>query len=213
MTSPRCGGCGRFRSRTAADSVSRPPCPNCSSTAVAHQTIAALSQATSVRLIATITPREQTHSWARRWQDILDTATGLLKPRTTTLSSPAIQAAVKEIREFYVLAYHLKDDLIIAAPTTGISRQAIESTITRTPDLALLCDLANLVKHGALSQPPRSGDRPRFISRNGRQLFAPEGSWRVNLVIEHNGLTIDGLDVVRRSVQTWTSVLDRWGLI
>jgi hypothetical protein len=116
------------------------------------------------------------------------------------------------VQSFYVKAYHLKDDIRIGAPLTAAS--AVEAAVSDHPDLALLCDLANLVKHGRLDRPPRSGYVPSFVSWAGRQLPGEaETNWRLDLVIEHNGITIDGLDFVQRSVAAWRQVLDQWGLV
>jgi hypothetical protein len=86
--------------------------------------------------------------------------------------------------------------------------------VTGSPDLALLCDLANLGKHAHLDRRPRSGHVPAVLSWAGTDVCGPPSSgWRLDLVIEHNGATLDGLEVVRRSVDAWRCALHGWKLI
>ena len=108
-------------------------------------------------------------------------------------------------------AYHLKDDLIAASPNTGISRTAIENAVTNDPDLALLCDLANLTKHRHLNK-PRTGHVPRILRWAGTG--SPSGTgWHLTFTIEHNGHTIDGLNIVQHAIDAWQRILHTWQLI
>ncbi len=107
---------------------------------------------------------------------------------------------------FYGLAYHLKD---LLRTESQIPDQRIEDAITNTPELALLCDLANLTKHGALNR-TRSGVAPVIVSREGSSC---EGGWRLAVTIRHGVATHDGLDVARAAVDAWRQALTGWALL
>lgn len=165
---------------------------------------AAVHAKASVSAQTTLTPGDQDRGWENRWEDIERGLENLLKPQTGPCAADSIQAAEQELTWFYGLAYHLKDLLIPEIP-----RQTIESTITNTPDLALLCDLAHLTKHGHLRQ-IRSGVAPEIVSREGSSC---EGGWRLIVTIQHGADTHDGLDVARAAVAAWRQTLTRWALI
>jgi hypothetical protein len=128
------------------------------------------------------------------------------------VSGEAIHAARRRLESFYVNAYHLKDDLKVASAAIGITKTAIEAAIDSDPDLALLCDLANLTKHRHLSRPPRSGHLPRIVNWSGTDCATGSG-WRITLTIDHNGHQFDGLDIAQRAVNAWRRILRNWRLI
>lgn len=164
--------------------------------------------------LPTLRPGDQGQDWDRRWQDIEAEVANLFQPFTTPMTGPAIQAARQRLLDFYVTAYHLKDDLISSSAVTGVPRKTIENAISNDPDLALLADLANLRKHRKLNRTPRSGHVPTELSRAGTYLpGAPSPGWRLDLVIIHNGATLDGLDLAQRSVAAWRRALQGWNLI
>jgi hypothetical protein len=192
-----------------------PPCPHCGATAAAAGPTGNLPITIVFKFSSAHHPGDQRQNWERRWQDIQDEAAELLTPVTITRSDDAIQTWRRRLQEFYVNAYHLKDDLKHAAATTGIPRPAVESAINNTPDLALLCDLANLTKHRDLTNPrhpPRSGHAPRILSWSGTDSPAGPG-WLLTLTIDHNGNQLDGLDIAQRAINAWQRTLSNWNLI
>ena len=210
--SVRCRRCGRFRPLQLAHTSGRLPCPHCAETAVAIGAASSIHLTLIARVSSAHHPGDQRQNWERRWQDIQDEATELLTPVIGTRSSDAIQTARRRLGSFYVNAYHLKDDLKHASATIGVTKAAIENAINNDPDLALLCDLANLTKHRHLSNPPRSGHTPRILNWSGTA--SPTGSgWRLTLTIDHNGHQLDGLDIAQRAINAWQRTLHNWNLI
>ena len=196
-------------SRSTAE---RPPCPYCGATTVAFSVSACATVKVTSRVSLALRPDDQRQDWGRCWEDIQEQGRELLTPITGTMSSSAIQSARQRLGSFYVNAYHLKDDLKIAAPATGITGVTIENAVTNDPDLALLCDLANLIKHRRLTHPPRSGYVPTILSWEGQTSpFGP--GWRITLTVEHNGHKIDGLDILQQSIDAWRRALRNWQLI
>lgn len=212
--SVRCTRCGQYRPARLAASADRPPCSNCGATNI---TIAASFRATATAtatVLASLRPADQSRGWQRRWQDIEHEAAELRQPLTMPMTSAAIHAAGRRLQSFYVIAYHLKDDLRRATRSINVSTREIEQAIDADADLALLADLANLIKHGDLSDPrhpPRSGGRPVIISCAGTDI--QNGGWRIDLVIQHSGRSLDGLQIAQRSVDAWRRALQRWHLI
>ena len=210
----RCSGCGRFRPRRPASTPDQVPCPRCGGTALtisASFMATAMSDATAV---ASLQPGDQGRGWERRWQDIQDEAPRVLAPITSAISGEDIQRARRRVLSFYITAFHLKDALIAAAPTTGISPKRVEDAVNAEPELALLADLANLDKHEELTRRTHSGHAPREVRRAGATLpGSPSPGWQLQLEFEHNGVTVDGLKIVQQSVDAWRRVLQGWGLI
>lgn len=208
----RCKGCGRFRPLHLAPMGVSPPCPHCGATAAAAGPTGSLPLTLVARFSTVHHPGDQRQNWERRWQDIQDEAAELLTPVIGTRSSDAIQTWRRRLQEFYVNAYHLKDDLRHASTTIGITVKDVENAINNDPDLALLCDLANLTKHRRFNKPPRSGHAPRILSWSGTS--SPTGSgWLLALAIEHNGHQLDGLDIAQRAINAWQRTLHNWNLI
>ena len=190
----------------------RPPCPNCGATSLhisvnITETVAHVSDSVSIRL----TPGLQARDWRQRWIEIEAHEQKLQKPHAEQLSAVTIHSARHDLHSFYVQAYHLKDSLIQEAATTGISKAIVEATISQSPTLSLLADLANLDKHGKLTQAPRSGDAPS-IKQVAGDSNGSEG-WRLSLEISHKSKTLDGLVVAADVVATWEKQLKAWGLI
>jgi hypothetical protein len=209
----RCKECGRFRPSELGSAADRSPCPHCQGTALIIGASAHLTGEGTLTALPTLLPGDQGQGWDRRWQDIETEAANLVQPLTTPMTGRAIQAARQRLLDFYVTAYHLKDDLIRSSAVTGVPKQVVENAVTNDPDLALLADLANLRKHGKLNR-VRSGHTPREVSRAGTALpGAPSPGWRLSLVIVHNGAMLDGLDLAQRSVTAWRRTLHGWNLI
>jgi hypothetical protein len=167
----------------------------------------------SASVTASLTPEDQSRDWKRRWEDVQHLLACLLAPRTEPLSSTAIHAAHSDLRAFYIQTYHLKDMLKEASSKIGVSGQTIENTVANDPDLALLADLANLDKHGRLSKSPRSGHVPKIVRVNGTTVDNQTSrGWRLNVVIEHGGHRIDGLDAAERALSAWARALKHWNL-
>ncbi len=87
----------------------------------------------------------------------------------------------------------------------------VEGAISKNPTLALLADLANLDKHFVLNKPPRSGavPRPGLL----RSVTLPRGGWQLEMPIEHNGRTLDAMELAPKIIDSWRSHLRHWGLI
>jgi hypothetical protein len=126
------------------------------------------------------------------------------------VSGDSIFAWRDRLCSFWVRTYHLKDALKEAAPALGLDPKDIEKAIANDPRLALLADLANLDKHQRLSKGPRSGCVPVIGKASGQDVI-PQG-WILRVPIEHNGSTLDGLDVARAAVAAWREKLEGWGL-
>ena len=192
----------------------RPPCLECGERGVTIGVTLTgrLSLATSVE--AALTLGAQKRTWERRWQDAQDHLARLLNPRTEPLGSAAIHAAHAELQAWYIQTYHLKDSLKEASGPTGVRSQTIETAITNDPDLALLADLANLDKHGRLSKEPRSGHIPQVVGVRGiTRSGSVSRGWLLQVVIEHGGNHIDGLETAKRSLAAWRRALKHWGLV
>lgn len=210
-----CKGCDAERPLELASTLQRPPCPVCGETAIkVSQTNTVESVGIVDSIKASLIPGEQERTWERRWQDAQDHLSRLLTLRPEPLSAAAIYIAHADLQAFFVQTYHLKDSLIGASASTGVSRQTIENEIINNADLALLADLANLDKHGRLSNPPRSGDVPKVVSVSGSTTSSeatPRG-WSLDLVIEHKGQHLDGLEVAKRAISAWRQALKGWNL-
>jgi hypothetical protein len=164
---------------------------------------------------ASLGPAEQERTWERQWKDAQAHLDRLLAPRPEPLNAEAVHAANEDLQAFYVQTYHIKDSLKNASATTGVSRKTVEDEISNNPDLALLADLANLAKHGHLLSPPRSDHVPRIASVHGSTISdgSASGTWRLDVVIEHDEQRLDGLDVAKRSVAAWRGALQKWHLL
>lgn len=188
----------------------RTPCPQCGIMGiVVHVSLQEAACLTDEAAI-TMEPADQRLRWKPLWGDIQRKLTGLLRPHAEPLSGEAIHAAHYSICRFYVQTYHLKDALIHDAELTGVPKDKIESQITNDLRLALLADLANLVKHGTLVKPPRSRTVPVITS--GRGFSAAPTGWRIQLDIQHGPACLDGLKVASGAVDAWETALTGWGL-
>ena len=128
------------------------------------------------------------------------------------MSGDAIHRTRHRLHSFFVQTYHLKDALKGESATIGVSAADIERAVTDEPDLTLLADLANLDKHGNLNRAPRSGHVPKIVSVSGITDATP-GTWRLDLVIEHDLRRLDGLAFAKRAVEAWRKILTGWGLL
>ena len=164
-------------------------------------------------LSTALKPADQTRGWKHRWNEVERELGELLTPSTGPLSAASIHAAHYRLHSFFVQTYHLKDALKHEQAATGVHGATIEAAINNEPDLALLADLANLDKHGKLTQRPRSGNAPAIKSLEGSTLNSVNGTWRLSVVIDHAGKTLDGLDFAQSAVSTWRRVLAGWGLL
>jgi hypothetical protein len=165
-------------------------------------------------LTTRLIPADQKRGWKQKYHEAERELQELLAPKTSARSASAVTAAQHKLHAFYVQTYHIKDALIADAASTGRSGKTVENAITSDPTLALLADLANLDKHDHLTKPPRSGGVPVIESVGGTSGHdsQPE-TWRLDMVIKHNGKTLDGLHVAEDAVIAWRKLLTGWGLI
>ncbi len=208
-----CAGCGVQRPPgLGTGAVPRTPCSDCGATAISVHVSLFEELKVTDSVSARLHPADQARGWGRRWQEIERELAELQAPQADGVSGYAIHAARHRLHSFYVQAYHLKDALREEASSTGVAGAAVETAVTAEPALALLADLANLDKHGALNRPPRSGHVPRIISASGTT-DATAAGWRLDLEIEHGGNRVDGLTVAAAAVAAWRRVLTGWGLL
>jgi hypothetical protein len=216
MSQVTCSSCRAERPSEVATQFPRSPCA-CGATALtvhAEPFEAALTLTDTVSV--TLTPGDQDRGWRRRWRETQHDLQQLIAPRTTPLSAEAIHAAAQQLLAFFVQTYHIKDALKKETSATGVAPGEVENVVKAEPHLALLADLANLVKHASLDvkkYPPKSGHVPSIISVAGESVSAPAGAWRLRLTIEHAGRTLDGLEIARDAVETWRRRLSSWKLI
>lgn len=159
------------------------------------------------------TPGDQVSGWQRRWRDVQVELRDLHGPQKGSMTDEAITAAVHRLRNFYVQTYHIKDDLKNEAATTGISSKDVENVLTSDSALALLADLANIVKHVTLTKPPRSGHDPIINRPTGDSANQSLGTWRLCHTIDHAGRMLDGIEVAQNAVDAWRRTLSNWGLV
>jgi hypothetical protein len=184
----------------------RPPCPECGASGIAIKLGIAEEVNIAQSMTVGIRPVDQARGWHRTWDDITTKLAEISTPRAEQLSGDAVKAAAAELEGFFVQAYQLKDALK-AEPSARP-----EDAINTDPTLALLADLANLVKHYNLKT-TRSGSRPTIDSIQGDQPGSGEGGWRLKMEISHGGKTIDGLDFAAQAVAAWEHQLKGWGLL
>ncbi|MGI9193770.1 MAG: hypothetical protein ACR2FO_04580 [Actinomycetota bacterium] len=155
----------------------------------------------------TMTPAEQGRGWEHHWQQIQRELEIIKAPHLEQLGGETIHDARRRLLGFYVLCYHLKDE--IKRNRAVPDERSVEMAITRDPNLALLADLANLVKHGECRI--RSGAIPKIGRVSASS--SGDGGWALNLVIHHGPQDIDGLIVAGLAVQSWEQWLTKQGLL
>lgn len=148
--------------------------------------------------------------WKQRWDEILRDLASLDAPRTNEPSRENILEAGRELGTFFVRANELRDALS-ADPTPTVTKGQIQTALKKDGNLALLADLANVIKHVKLDKPPWSGQAPSITRYSALRAGSGE-SWWLKYEIVHGGLR-DGLQVARDSVEAWRRQLSGWGLI
>ena len=206
QTRVRCPACGAKRPPEIASMADRPPCPECGASGIAIELGIAEEVNIAHAMTVGIRPVDQARGWRRTWDAITTKLTEITGPCAEQLSGEAVKAAADELEGFFVQAYQLKDAL--KAEPSAHPEEAINTDST----LALLADLANLVKHYNLKS-TRSGSKPTIDSIQGHQAGSGEGGWRLKMEIGHSGKTIDGLDFAEQAVRAWERQLNGWGLI
>jgi hypothetical protein len=200
-----CPRCGAERPAEIAAMTDRPPCPECGEPGIAIRVGVAEEIDIAAEVELALQPNDQSRGWRQRWSEIRAQLDKIVAPRTEPLSGDAVKAAATELKSFYIQAYHLRDAL-----KTETSAP-VDDTITNDSTLALLADLANVVKHVRLDRPPRPA--PEIMNIQGNQPGSGQGGWRLTMEISHKGKTIDGLDFAEKAVAAWERHLKRWGLI
>jgi hypothetical protein len=169
FTGVSCPECGTERPAEIAQTVPRPPCPECGAKGIAIRLGIAEEIDIAGELTVAMSPNDQSRGWVRRCSDAQTGLRRMTDPRTMQLSGAAVLEARRELLDFYVRAYHIKDALKTESGSLGLSEKAIEGAMAADPALALLTDLANLDKHLNLNRPPRSGDIPQIGDATGVQ--------------------------------------------
>lgn len=206
-----CANCGAARPAELANTTPRPPCPQCGTSGLAFQLGIAEELNVAMSVSASLVPGDQSVGWSRRWEAAQDRLAKLLAPRTEGCSGEAIKNARDDLLVFYVQAFHIKDALKVEAESLGLDKRVVEETVKVDPPLALLGDLANLVKHHGKGRNPISGDAPEIVRACGT---SQEGEgWRLDVTISHAGQELDGLQVAEDAVAAWKRLLADWGLI
>lgn len=207
-----CSNCGAQRPTELIETAEpNTPCAECGAITINIAANIGAELGFSASISKSLKPDTQQHDWRQRWEQCVRELDSLIRPHAEEFSAASVLAAGHGLYSFYIQAYHIKDALIEAAATTGISGATVEATITAEPELALLADLANLAKHGHLNKPPRSGDVPKFAEVKGESDAG--GQWVLRLSIEHHGLRLDGLQIAQDAMSAWRRRLTGWGLI
>lgn len=184
-------------------------CPKCGSTARTVRIGLASEIDIAGSLSIKMTARPPEPRWEQLWNQIQTELDSLLAPNGKPLGRTSVIEARDRLRGFFVLAYHLKD-LLIADGL--VSKERVESRINDDQRLALLADLANLHKHGRLRR-ARSDTLLSFGEVSGVQRGDAKGGWRLDLPIEIDQATYDGLTVANEAIDALRAALVEWGLI
>jgi hypothetical protein len=162
----------------------------------------------AVSVAAELEPADQSHGWRHDWRHITEEVERLGGPQPGPVDADAIHRAAMDLRHLYVAIYSFKDALKAEQAVMPIQR--VEDAIDESPDLQLIADLANLVKHGTLTS-LRSGTAPEFVCRRGAT--GSGAGWIIKVTIQHGDHRRDGIEVARRAVESWRTVLEGWGLL
>jgi hypothetical protein len=92
-----------------------------------------------------------------------------------------------DVASLFVWAWATKDYLKELARSGGQAPQRIEDLVERTPDLGLLGDVANTLKHLELRRKPRSGIIPHL----GRPTYSIDGFRLKSLEFSAEGVVIE----------------------
>jgi hypothetical protein len=155
----------------------------------------------------------QARDWKQRWKLIQDDIRLILSPHTEAMSNESIHASLHHLFSFFILTYHMKDALNVAATGLGLKPSEVEDAITNDARLALLADLANLDKHMRLTLPPRSGTVPVIERVSGVDNQVGGGGWQLSVRIRHGASVLDGIAVAEGAVTAWQKRLKSWRLI
>ena len=206
-----CSNCGETLDPSWAQIKDRPPCPTCGRKGVSL----AISIVEEINIAGSISvgmePAHTRRTWQQRWHELKLDHTQLNALHDETMSGIAINAAHHRLQSFFIHAYHLKDALI-KDQSIGLEKSVIEGTITNSPILSLLADLANLDKHSQLDRKPRSGSIPTILSVKGHLPSHGDG-WRLCVNISHNEVILDGIDIANNVMNEWRTRLESWNLI
>lgn len=149
--------------------------------------------------------------WRLRWCMIVQRLPNLQGPRSGGRSASTIDLAERDLFEFLVTAYHVKDALIA---DRAVNEDVVEKAIDNSSILALLADLANLDKHRKPKKKfkPRSKEWP-IVESVGGEANSAEAGWHLRVRIQHCGQEHDGVAFATNVVREWTAHLRKWDLI
>lgn len=207
-----CSGCGAERPRAITDMRPRPPCEVCGATAVLFKLVLADELRTTDQVSTALTPGGQELDWRGRWDALLEEYGRLGLPVSEPMTRVAVLSARRRLLLFYVEAFHIRDALRAEAAGLGLDAPVLTQAIAADHRLALLEDLANLVKHAGEPRNPRSPAVPQF----GKAVAVQDGSdptWRLALPVEHQGRILDGYSFAGEAVAAWTGLLVETGLL
>lgn len=207
---PRCARCNQARLTSEVNQRPRPPCSKCGETAVNYSVELNAYVSASALITADLIPPVPARDWHSRWEEIKRRLQDIFRARTGERSREMIYHAADDVRNFYVIAYHLKDDLKEHFKSIGRDPQQVEDAVSNDPRLRLLADLANVGKHSVLNRSPRSGAVPEIVGVAGRD--SGDGGWRISITVEHAGHRREGTAIAEESVAAWETALKEWGL-
>lgn len=204
-----CSACGHEFPAGSEQDTGRPACPACGYRGVTIQLGIASELNVAGSLSISVGPGEHQRNAGRRWREA---AAELARLETVWPEQPSTADQLDAQRRLYQVFIELWA-LRESVQLEGVPRQTANAMLKSHPDGAALAhDLGNVAKHGPLTHPPMSPDKPTFGAlRATRPGAGPP--WRVGLEIHHGRRVVDALAVARKAVDQWEAALKLWGLL
>ena len=119
-----------------------------------------------------------------------------------------------DVLSFFMHCYHLKDWLK-NDPNYKRSNEEIEEYVNSNPDLALVADICNGIKHLKLNRRTHSGIEPRIEHQElsielgpGVEDGKPNMLVRVKITITHGGKKIDAFEIASKAYNAWKKFVE-----
>lgn len=201
-----CAHCRHEFPVEVAEAGQREPCPNCGHEGIlveieAHEVI-------RVTVLETIGlgPGDYVRNSSRRWREATEELEALSEPMASFDRTEVLQRQ-RRLREVFAGFPSLCD----TAKFEGINANAVDGAVKQSADLALAHDVGNLAKHESLNR-SMTGSAPSFAQPMAVH-DAPDDRWRFELKIIHRSQKHDGVDLARRALAQWETLLMGWGLL